>query len=70
VYPGTLLFTYTAQPTRSVVVTDAVADAFAAGHAFQIYALFEHPTDNNDIGNGLVFPEGSEPNMLEVVYLP
>jgi hypothetical protein len=69
-FPGTLLFTYTAQPTGSVVVTDAVADALAAGHAFQIYALFEHPTDNNGIGNGLVFPEGSGPNMLEVVHLP
>lgn len=69
-YPGTLLFTYTAQPTGSVVVTDAVADAFATGHAFQIYAIFEKNSDSNGIGNGLVFPEGSGPNILEVVYLP
>jgi hypothetical protein len=69
-HPGTLLFTYTAQPTGSVVVTDAVIDAHAAGHPFQIYAQFQNHSDNNGIGNGLVFPEGSGPNMLEVVYIP
>jgi len=70
-YPGTLLFTYNAQPPGSEDVTHAVADAFAAGHpSFQIYVLFEYNTDNNGLGNGLIFPEGTGPNMLEVVHIP
>lgn len=69
-FPGAQLFTYTARPTGNEDVADAVADAFAAGHAFQVYALFEHPTDNNGIGHGLISPEGIGPNMLEVVHIP
>jgi hypothetical protein len=69
-FPGTLLFTYTAQPTGSVVVTDAVADACANAQPFQVYAIFGHHSNNNGLGNGVVFPEGSGPNTLEVVYLP
>lgn len=69
-FPGTQLFTYTGQLTGSEDVTEAVADAFAAGHPFQIYVLFQNHSDNNGIGNGLIFPEGTGPNMLEVVHIP
>jgi hypothetical protein len=68
--PGTLIATYTSQPTDSLVVTEAVADAHADGRPFQVYALFENDTDNNGIGNGVVFPEGGGPNTLTVVHMP
>lgn len=65
-----LLATYTMQPAGSLDVTDAVADDFAGGDPFQLRLAFENATDNNGIGNGLSFPEGSGPNSLEVIHIP
>ena len=67
---GTLIATYTAQPTGSLVVTESVADAYDNGQPYQLYLIFDEHTDNNGIGNGLVFPEGSGPNTLDVIHMP
>jgi len=59
---------YSSQPAGSLDVTDKVADDFADGDPFQLRITFENSTDNNGIGNGIVFVEGSGPNRLEVMY--
>jgi hypothetical protein len=69
VAPVPMLFTYT-QPTGDVDVTDAVLSAWTQGRPFQIYGIFGHNTDNNGLENGVVFPEGTGQNALEVVYVP
>ncbi len=67
---GTLLTSYTAQPAGSFDVTDAVADALATGHPFQVYSLFEYGTDSNGTADGVRFLEGGGANTLTVVHMP
>jgi len=59
---------YSSQPTGSLDVTNEVADDFADGDPFQLRITFEEATDNDGLGDGLIFVEGSGPNRLEVVY--
>ncbi|MGB5932133.1 MAG: hypothetical protein WBH57_03580, partial [Anaerolineae bacterium] len=67
---GTLLTSYTAQPTGNLDVTQAVADAYAADRPFQVYTLFAHATDNDGLHHVLRFPWGLGANALTVVYAP
>jgi hypothetical protein len=67
---GTLLRTYSSQPTEDLDVTAAVADALAAGRPFQVYMPFEYRSDNNGYYDGLRFIEGGDTNTLTVIAMP